>query len=260
MESKLVQRITEYLEYTKNRKDISEEDKKDFLSTMELNLKYIHSEAKRFESDIFMFCRYDFDTKLNWYSPPIQILADRLLAIKDIDNPTDEELALLIQKGDYLDMLGFYEFLYGKQKARKRIFKVAKRIRIAPLTHSLTRQEILDFLAVVPLKFIHQINYSCRYCLHFNDPEEFDKLCQKNPMYYKELEFYVTYKDKGYYKQVIENSDISNTFKQCFAITKCCNKGLITRTDEKVLKGVAGLVRLYNYDRDKIIDCILDSK
>lgn len=259
MESKLVQRITEYLEYTKNRTDISEEDKEDFLDRMKLNLKYIHI-VTNFPTEIMKsrnFRNAKCDTNNHPWSPEAHLQATRFSIVKDIDNPTDREMALLIQEGDYLNMLGFYEFLYGKQKARERIFKVAKRIRVATLSQSLTRQEILDFLAVVPLKFIHQINYSGRYCLHFNNPEEFDELCQRNPMYYKELEFYI---NKGYYKQVIENSDISDTFKQCFAITKCCNKGLITRTDAKVLKELAGLVRLYNYDRDKIIDCILDSK
>lgn len=262
MESKLVQRITEYLEYTKNRKDISRENKKEFLDRMKLNLKYIHI-VTNFPTEMikprhFRDCKCDIN--YHYYSPEKHLQATRFLIVKDIDNPTDREMAFLIQEGDYLNMLGFYEFLYGKQKAYKRIFKVAKRIRVATLSQSLTNQEILDFLAVVPSKFIHQIDYSDKDCLSFDRPEIFEKLCQKNPMYYKELEFYVTYKDKGYYKQVIENSNISDTFKQCFAITKCCNKGLITRTDEKVLKELAGLVRLYSYDRDKIIDCILDNK
>jgi hypothetical protein len=262
MESKLVQRITEYLEYTKNRKDISRENKKEFLDRMKLNLKYIHI-VTNFPTEIMKFRNFrntKCDTNDHPWSPEAHLQATRFSIVKDIDNPTDREMALLIQEGDYLNMLGFYEFLYGKQKARKRIFKVAKRIRVATLSQSLTNQEMLDFLAAVPSKFIHQIDYSDRYCLSFDRPEIFEKLCQKNPMYYKELEFYVTYKDKGYYKQVIENSEIGDTFKQCFVITKCCSKGLITRTDAKVLKELAGLVRLYSYDRDKIIDCILDSK
>jgi hypothetical protein len=143
---------------------------------------------------------------------------------------------------------------------------VAKKIHVPTNSCITIRQEILDFLAAVPQKFTDKIEHleyffgRGEYTSRLEDHKEFDELCQKNPMYYKELEFYVTYKDKGYYKQVIENSEIGDIFKQCFVITKCCSKGLITRTDAKVLKELAGLVRLYSYDRDKIIDCILDSK
>lgn len=229
---------------------------------MKLNLDYIRIVAT-WPTEIIQprnFRDRKCDTNDHYHSPEKYLQATRFLIVKDIDNPTDQEMAFLIQEGNYLNMLGFYEFLYGKQKARERIFKVAKRIRVATLSQSLTNQEMLDFLAVVPSKFIHRINYSDRYCLSFDRPEIFEKLCQKNPMYYKELKFYVTYKNKSYYKPIIENSEISDIFKQCFVITKGCSKGLITRTDAKVLKELAGLVRLYSYNRDKIIDCILDSK
>jgi hypothetical protein len=274
MRSKLAQRIKEYLEYTKNRKDISRDKKQYIKDSFGYMLPDGSFEAGR---DFWVST-----ARYIWNMQP-KLLFDimskhyesnhnhRLCAIEDIDNPTDEEFALLINKGDDLPILDFCIFLYGKQKTYERIFKVAKKIHVPTNSCITIRQEILDFLAAVPQKFTDKIEHleyffgRGEYTSRLEDHKEFDELCQKNPIYYRKLlKVFITSKSIYLepYIEVINSSEISDLYKQCFIATKCCNRRGITNIDKKFLKNyteLSGLLRLYNYNCDSVIGCLLDN-
>lgn len=274
MRSKLAQRIKEYLEYTKNRKDISREKKQSIKDRLGYMLPDGSFEAGR---DFWVST-----AKYIWNIPP-KLLFDimskhyesnpthRLCAIEDIDNPTDEEFALLIDKGHDLCVLDICIFLYGKQKTYEKIFKVAKIIEVPCYSNITIRQEIFDFLAAVPQEFADKIERlntffgQGDYTSCLEDHKQFDELCQKNPIYYKKLlEVFITSKSIHLepYIEAINSSEISDLYKQCFIATKCCNKRGMTNMDKKFLKNYAELailLRLYNYNCDSVIGCLLDN-
>jgi hypothetical protein len=274
MRSKLAQRIKEYLEYTKSRKDISRERK----NNIEDRLGYMLPDGSFEAGQLF-----NVDAaKYIWNIPP-KLLFDimskhpeynhehRLCAIEDIDNPTDEEFALLIDNGHDLCVLGICIFLYGKQKTYEKIFKVAKKIEVPCHDIITVRQEIFDFLAAVPQEFADKIERldtffgMGTYTSCLKDHKEFDELCQKNPIYYRKLlEVFITSKSISVepYREAINSSEISDLYKQCFIATRCCNKRGMTSTDKKFLKNyteLSGLLRLYNYNCDSVIGCLLDN-
>lgn len=253
MESKLVQRIKEYLEYTKNRKDISRENKKAFLRTMELNLKYIHSEAKRFESDIFKPWRYDFDTNLNWYSPPIQILADRLLAIEDIDNPTDEELETVIEKGGF-KYLSLYRFLWG-ERAYNFLYKDVDAFYIGNFgTHTFT-VDFIDFFATLPPAYIEKVSFED---LHFFNCAIMNALCIRNPLYLTHLNKIINPK-LATITHIMGSTNYTQLFKLCAAVAYYCNKQAIPDSKLSFLKEYASLIRIYQYDYHTVLAHIVNT-
>lgn len=269
MRSKLTQRIKEYLKYTKNRKNIAHPE--EIYNRFGYMLPNGSFKAGKWFDVEKAKCIWNLQPKLVFDIMSKQHednYALRLLAIEDIDNPTDEEMALLIDEGKDLDMLDFCVFLYGKQKAYERILKVAKRIRVPPKYYVIIRQDMFDFLAAVPQKLADKIEYLHRlfngpYTMWIKDHQEFDKLCQKNPIYYKKIDIFINqYVYFDAYREAMTFGGISDFYRQCLVATRCCKKRNMTSTDKKFLKNhaeLSGLLRLYNYSYDNVIGCLLDN-
>lgn len=277
MRSKLVQYVKQYIEYVKNRTDIEDTTKSFFIREIESHFKYILRDRDPTKVN-HSAKRYSDLPEYIWYVPPkilfnimhaddLEYISARLCAIEDIDNPTDTEMTFLIRNGVNLSHLGLYTFIWGKQKTYEMIFRCLQKYDYIDLSrhcYGCSIDDVIDFLAAIPSKFINSINgLNSVFGIRIGDTikyEEFDKLCQKNPMYYKKIDMFITDKRTNFYKHIMRRFNLSDTFITCLAIKQCCDRHAVTVTDEAVLKEYAGLVRLYDYNSDTIIDNILESK
>ena len=274
MRSKLVQYVKQYIEYVKSRTDIENTTKDFFIRRMEEAFEYILRDRDPTKVNYDTTSRYDLSEYV-WYVPPkillntmhrddLDHISARLCAVEDIDNPTDTEMAFLIHNGKGLSYLGLYKFIWGKQKAYEMIFRCSQKINMSRHFYGCNTDEVIDFLAAIPSKFINSIDgLNSVFGIDIGDTikyEEFDKLCQRNPMYYKKIDMFITDKRTNFYKHIMRRFNLSDTYITCLAIKQCCDRHIVTATDEAVLKEYAGLIRLYDYNSDAIIDNILENK
>lgn len=189
------------------------------------------------------------------YDPHFMIL---LSAIEDIDNPTDEELESVIEKGGFTH-LSLYKFLWG-ERAYNYLYKDVNVFYIGNFGTQTFTSDFIDFFATLPPDYIEKVSFED---LHFFNCATMNDLCIRNPLYLTHLNKIINPK-LATITHIMGSTKYTQLFKLCAAVAYYCNKQAIPDSQKSFLKEYASLIRIYQYDYHTvlahIINTVLDNK
>lgn len=184
------------------------------------------------------------------YDPHFVIL---LSAIEDIDNPTDEELETVIEKGGF-KYLSLYRFLWG-ERAYNFLYKDVDAFYIGNFgTHTFT-VDFIDFFATLPPAYIEKVSFED---LHFFNCAIMNALCIRNPLYLTHLNKIINPK-LATITHIMGSTNYTQLFKLCAAVAYYCNKQAIPDSKLSFLKEYASLIRIYQYDYHTVLAHIVNT-
>lgn len=184
------------------------------------------------------------------YDPHFMIL---LSAIEDIDNPTDEELETVIEKGGF-KYLSLYRFLWG-ERAYNYLYKDVDAFYIGNFgTHTFT-VDFIDFFATLPPAYIEKVSFED---LHFFNCAIMNALCIRNPLYLMHLNKIINPK-LATITHIMGSTNYTQLFKLCAAVAYYCNKQAIPDSQKSFLKEYASLIRIYQYDYHTVLAHIVNT-
>jgi hypothetical protein len=189
------------------------------------------------------------------YDPHFMIL---LSAIEDIDNPTDEELESVIEKGGFTH-LSLYKFLWG-ERAYNYLYKDVNVFYIGNFGTQTFTSDFIDFFATLPPDYIEKVSFED---LHFFNCATMNDLCIRNPLYLTHLNKIINPK-LATITHIMGSTKYTQLFKLCAAVAYYCNKQAIPDSQKSFLKEYASLIRIYQYDYHTvlahIVNTVLDNK
>ncbi len=184
------------------------------------------------------------------YEPHFMML---LSAIEDIDNPTDEELEMVIEKGGFAN-LSLYRFLWG-ERAYNYLYKDVNVFYIGNFsTHTFT-VDFIDFFATLPPEYIDKVSFED---LHFFNCVTMHALCIRNPLYLTHLNKIINPK-LATITHIMGSTKYTQLFKLCAAVAYYCNKQAIPDSQKSFLKEYASLIRIYQYDYHTVLAHIVNT-
>lgn len=184
------------------------------------------------------------------YEPHFMML---LSAIEDIDNPTDEELEMVIEKGGFAN-LSLYKFLWG-ERAYNYLYKDVNAFYIGNFsTHTFT-VDFIDFFATLPPEYIDKVSFED---LHFFNCATMNTLCIRNPLYLTHLNKIINPK-LATITHIMGSTKYTQLFKLCAAVAYYCNKQAIPDSQKSFLKEYASLIRIYQYDYHTVLAHIVNT-